>query len=58
MVYECKVWSFTLGEVRRLSVFYNWVVRSIFGADRDEIITGRRKVDVEEFHDTCLQGII
>jgi len=58
MVYECKVWSFTLREVRRLSVFENWVVMSICGADRDEIITGRRKVDVEGFHDICLPGII
>ena len=34
------------------------MVRSIFGADRDEIIKGRRNVDVEEFRDMCVPGII
>ena len=53
MLYECKVWSFTLREVRRFSVFENWAVRSIFGADRDEMVTDRRRVRIEEFHYMC-----
>jgi len=48
-----KVWSFTLREVRRFSVFENCVVRSIFGDGRDMIITDRRRVHIEEFHDMC-----
>jgi hypothetical protein len=36
-VYECKTWSLTLREERRLRVFENRMLRRIFGPKRDEI---------------------
>jgi hypothetical protein len=39
-VYRFEIWSLTLREERRLTVFENRVVRRIFGPDRDEV-TGK-----------------
>jgi hypothetical protein len=40
MFYGCETWSLTLREERRLRVFENRVLRSIFGPERDEV-TGK-----------------
>ena len=36
MLYQCKAWSLTLKEERRLKVFENRILRPIFGPRRDE----------------------
>jgi hypothetical protein len=36
---------------RRLRVFENWVLREIFGPERDEVTGERRKLHNEEFND-------
>jgi hypothetical protein len=36
VLYGCKTWSLTLGEVHKLSVFENSVLRKIFGPKREE----------------------
>jgi len=33
----CKTWSLTLREGCRLRLFENWVLRRIFGPERDEV---------------------
>jgi hypothetical protein len=42
-----------LREERRLRVFQNRVLRSIFGPNRDEVIGEWRKLHNEEFNDQC-----
>ena len=37
VLYGCETWSLTLREERRLRVFKNRVLRSVFGSKRDEI---------------------
>jgi hypothetical protein len=37
VLYGCETWSLTLKEERRLRVFENRVLRSIFGPKRDEV---------------------
>jgi hypothetical protein len=37
MFYGCETWSLTLKEERRLRLFENKVLRSIFGPKRDNI---------------------
>jgi hypothetical protein len=44
----CKTWSLTLREERRLRVFENSVLRTIFGPKRDEVIGEWRKPHNEE----------
>jgi hypothetical protein len=36
-MYECETWSLTFREEHRLRVFENWVLRGIFGPERDEV---------------------
>jgi hypothetical protein len=36
-LYGCETWSLTLREERRLRVFENRVLRSVFGPKRDEV---------------------
>jgi hypothetical protein len=43
MLYRCDVWSLTLREGRRLTVFENRVLRRIFGLRGDEVIREWRK---------------
>jgi hypothetical protein len=43
VLYECKTWSLTLREERKLRLFENRVLRRIFGPKRDEV-TGVEKV--------------
>ena len=37
VLYGCETWSLTLREKRKLRVFENMVLRSIFGPRRDEV---------------------
>ena len=37
VLYGCETWSLTLMEERRLRVFENRVLRSVFGPERDEV---------------------
>jgi hypothetical protein len=50
VVYGCETWSLTLREKRRLRVFENRVLRSIFGPKRDEVTGGWIKLHDEEPH--------
>jgi hypothetical protein len=51
VLYGCETWSLTLREERRLRVFENRVLSSIFGLTRD-VITGEwRKLHNEELND-------
>jgi len=47
----CEIWSLTLREVRRLSVFANRVLRKIFVAEGDEMTAEWRRLHNEELHD-------
>ena len=51
VLYGCKTWSLTLREERRLRVFENRVLRTIFWPRRDEVIVERRKLHNEELND-------
>jgi hypothetical protein len=53
-----KLWSLTLREKCRLSVFENRVPRRIFGPKRDEVTGGRRILNNEELHDMYSSLII
>ena len=46
----CETWSLTLREEHRLRMFENKVLRKIFGAKRDEITGGWRKLHNAELH--------
>jgi hypothetical protein len=48
--YGRGTWSLILREVYRLRVYENRVLRRIFGAKRNEIIGGWRKLHNEELH--------
>jgi len=48
VLYGCETWSLMLREVHRLRVFENWVLRRIFGAERDEVTGEWRKLHNEE----------
>ena len=47
----CETWSLTLREERGLRVFENKMLRTIFGAKRDEVIGEWRKLRNEELND-------
>jgi len=52
VLYGCETWSLTLREEHRLRVFENRVLKSIFGAKRDEVTGGGvEKVHNEERND-------
>ena len=50
-LYGCETWSLTLREERRLRVFENRVLRSVFGPKRDEVTGEWRKLHNEELSD-------
>jgi hypothetical protein len=50
VLYGCETWSLTLREERRLGVFENRVLRSIFGPKRDEVTGEWRKLHSGELH--------
>ena len=51
VLYGCKTWSLTLREERKLRVFENMVLRTIFGPRRDEVTGERRRLRNEELND-------
>ena len=51
VLYRWETWSLTLREERRLQVFENRVLRSIFGPKRDEVTGEWRKLHNEELND-------
>jgi len=51
VLYGCETWSLTLREERRLRVFENSVLRSVFGPKRDEVTGEWRKLHNEELND-------
>jgi hypothetical protein len=50
VLYGCRIWSLILREEYRLRSFENSVLGRIFGAKRDEVTGGWRKVHNEELH--------
>ena len=51
VLYGCETWSLTLREERKLRVFENMVLRSIFGPRRDEVTEELRRLHNEEIND-------
>jgi hypothetical protein len=51
VLYGCEMWSLTLREEHRLSVFENRVLRRIFGPKRDGVTGEWRKLHNEELRD-------
>ena len=51
VLYGCETWSFTLREERRLRMFENRLLRSIFGPKREEVTDEWRKLHNEELND-------
>jgi len=44
-MYGCETWSITLMEVHsKLRVFENWVLRRMFGHNREELLEDWRKI--------------
>ena len=48
VLFGCEIWSLTLREERRLSVFENRVLRTVFGPKRVEVTREWRKPHIEE----------
>ena len=51
VLYGCETWSPTLREERRLRVFENRVLKSIFGSKRGEVTRKCGKLNNEELND-------
>jgi hypothetical protein len=51
VVYGCETWSLTLREERRLRMFENRVLQTLFGPKRDEVTREWRKLHNEELND-------
>ena len=51
VLYGCETWSLTLMEKRRLKVFENRLLRSIFWPKRDEVTGEWRKLHNEELYE-------
>jgi hypothetical protein len=49
--YGCETWSLTLKEERRVMLFENRVLRTVFGPKRDEATGEWRKLHNEELND-------
>jgi hypothetical protein len=59
VLYGCETWSLTPREERRLRVFENMVLRRIFGAKRNKLTGGWRKLHNEELNDLyCSPNIV
>jgi hypothetical protein len=50
VLYGSETWCLTLREEYRLRVFQNWVLRRIFGPNRDEVTGEWRKLHSGELH--------
>jgi hypothetical protein len=46
----CETWSLTLREEYRMRVFENWVLKNVFGPNRDEVTGDWRKLHKEKRH--------
>jgi hypothetical protein len=58
-LYGCEILSLALKEDHRLRVFENRVLRRMFGAKKDEVTGGWRKLHNEELHNLyCSPSII
>ena len=57
VVYERETWSLTLRKKRRLRVFENWGLTTIFGPKRDEIKGEWKKLHNEDLKDLYLPNI-
>ena len=51
VLYGCETWSLTLREERKLRVFENMMLRSIFGPRRDKVTGEWRRLHNEELND-------
>jgi hypothetical protein len=51
VLYGCETWSVTVREEHRLRVLKNWVLRRIFGHQRDEVTGEWRRLHCEELYD-------
>ena len=51
VLYGCETWSLTMKKERRLRVFENRVLRTIFGPKRDEVTGEWRQLHIEELND-------
>jgi len=49
--YGCETWSLTLMEEHSLRVSENWLLRRMFGLNRDELTGEWRKLHNEELND-------
>jgi hypothetical protein len=49
-VVVCETWSLALREEHRLRVTENWVLRRIFGPQREKVAGGWRRLHNEELH--------
>ena len=49
-LYGCVTWSLILREERRLRLFENWILRRIFGPERDEVTGERGKLHNDELN--------
>jgi hypothetical protein len=50
VLYGCETWSLTIREEHKLRVFEKRVLRRIFGAKRNGVRGGWRKLHNEELH--------
>ena len=50
-LYGCEIWSLTVREKRRLRLFKNGVLRTIFRPKRDEVIGDWTKLHNDELYD-------
>jgi hypothetical protein len=55
---ECETWSLTFKEERKVKVFANRVLRSIFGSKRDKVRGEWRRLHNEELYDLFSTNII
>jgi len=53
VLYGCESWSLTLGKERRLKVFENRMLRTIFGVKEEEVAGGWRRLHSGELHNLC-----
>jgi len=59
VLYGCETWSLTLRQERKLSVFENMVLRSIFGPRKDEVTEDWRRLHNEELNELyCSPNIV
>ena len=58
VLYGCETWSLTLREERRLWVFENRVLKSVFGSKRDEVTGEWRKLHNEDLRDLYSPNIV